>query len=83
MCTGRAERFREAAKFDAKADALAATIDQMAPDLLAVQEVGDPDALADVLSRIGGTCNRERQRWRAGHPGRDSFAHNTKAGSAF
>jgi endonuclease/exonuclease/phosphatase family metal-dependent hydrolase len=46
---------RDQAAYDAKLDALAATIGAIAPDVLAVQEVGDPAALDDLTARIGGT----------------------------
>jgi endonuclease/exonuclease/phosphatase family metal-dependent hydrolase len=45
---------RDAAIYDAKLAALAAVIDRLAPDVLAVQEVGDPDALADLVDRLEG-----------------------------
>jgi endonuclease/exonuclease/phosphatase family metal-dependent hydrolase len=41
-------------EYDAKLDSLAATITDLAPDLLAVQEVGDPDALDDLVTRLDG-----------------------------
>jgi hypothetical protein len=31
----------------------------MAPDVLALQEIGDPEALDDVLGRVGGTWHVE------------------------
>lgn len=40
--------------YQAKLTALADTIDVLAPDVLAVQEVGDLDALADLAERAGG-----------------------------
>jgi endonuclease/exonuclease/phosphatase family metal-dependent hydrolase len=43
-----------AAAYDAKLAALAETISALAPDLLAVQEVGDPAALGDLASAVGG-----------------------------
>jgi predicted extracellular nuclease len=46
---------RDQAAYDAKLDALARTIAAIAPDVLAVQEVGDPAALDDLTERIGGT----------------------------
>jgi endonuclease/exonuclease/phosphatase family metal-dependent hydrolase len=46
---------RDQAAYDAKLDALAATIQAMGPDVLAVQEVGDPAALDDLTERVGGT----------------------------
>jgi endonuclease/exonuclease/phosphatase family metal-dependent hydrolase len=46
---------RDQAAYDAKLDALAAAIEQIRPDVLAVQEVGDPAALDDLTGRVGGT----------------------------
>jgi endonuclease/exonuclease/phosphatase family metal-dependent hydrolase len=46
---------RDRAAYDAKLDALAGTIAAIAPDVLAVQEVGDPAALDDLTERVGGT----------------------------
>lgn len=43
------------AAYSAKLDALAATITALDPDVLAVQEVGDPDALDDLATEAGGT----------------------------
>ena len=40
--------------YQAKLKALAETITALAPDVLAVQEVGDPEALADLMGRLGG-----------------------------
>ncbi|MGL5823477.1 MAG: endonuclease/exonuclease/phosphatase family protein, partial [Nocardioides sp.] len=40
--------------YQGKLDSLAATITELSPDVLAVQEVGDPDALDDLAQRIGG-----------------------------
>ncbi len=40
--------------FEAKLTGLANTINAQAPDLLAVQEVGDPDALDDLVERLDG-----------------------------
>ncbi|WP_416967268.1 endonuclease/exonuclease/phosphatase family protein [Streptomyces sp. 4F14] len=45
---------KDEAAYDAKLAALAETITALAPDLLGVQEVGDPDALADLLDVVGG-----------------------------
>jgi endonuclease/exonuclease/phosphatase family metal-dependent hydrolase len=42
------------AAYEAKLAALATTIAGIEPDVLAVQEVGDPDALADLADRLGG-----------------------------
>lgn len=43
------------AAYDAKLGTLAATISDLAPDVLAVQEVLDPLALADLVDLLGGT----------------------------
>ena len=40
--------------YEAKLEALAATINAAAPDVLGVQEVGDPLALADLVERLTG-----------------------------
>ena len=45
--------------YDAKLDALAATIATLAPDVLALQEIGDPACLDDLLTRVGGTWHTE------------------------
>jgi endonuclease/exonuclease/phosphatase family metal-dependent hydrolase len=42
------------ALYDDKLDQLAATITSIAPDVLAVQEVGQPAALADLVARLPG-----------------------------
>jgi endonuclease/exonuclease/phosphatase family metal-dependent hydrolase len=47
------------AEYDAKLDALAATITRMDPHVLAVQEVGDPVALRELADRVGGTWHIE------------------------
>jgi endonuclease/exonuclease/phosphatase family metal-dependent hydrolase len=41
--------------FDAKLDALARVLTDEAPDLVGVQEIGDEDAFAALLDRLGGT----------------------------
>ncbi|MFD4323635.1 endonuclease/exonuclease/phosphatase family protein [Nocardioides sp. NPDC058538] len=46
-------------EYDAKLDALAATIKDLDPSVLAVQEVGDPEALADLVGRLGGAWHTE------------------------
>jgi len=43
------------AAHQAKLTALAGTITELAPDVLAVQEVGDPEALANLAERLVGT----------------------------
>jgi endonuclease/exonuclease/phosphatase family metal-dependent hydrolase len=45
---------RDPAAYDAKLDALAGVITTIAPDVLAVQEVGNAEALADLGERVGG-----------------------------
>ena len=47
------------AAYEAKLAALAATITGLAPDVLAVQEIGDPDALADLIKRLDGMWHSE------------------------
>ena len=42
------------AAYEAKLDTLAATITVLAPDVLAVQEVGQPEALDDLVGRLPG-----------------------------
>jgi predicted extracellular nuclease len=42
------------AAYKAKLQALAATINTIEPDVLAIQEVGNPDALADLAAEAGG-----------------------------
>lgn len=44
-----------AGAYEAKLTALAGGIDALAPDVLAVQEVGDPAALDDLVDRLEGT----------------------------
>ena len=41
--------------YEAKLTTLAATIAQLSPDVLAVQEVGQPEALGDLVDRLGGS----------------------------
>lgn len=43
------------ATYEAKLKALAETITELAPDVLAVQEVGEPEALGDLVDRLAGT----------------------------
>ena len=45
---------RTEAAYDKKLQALAATIDRIRPDVLGVQEVGEPGALADLVDRLDG-----------------------------
>src|SRR5215210_6713087 len=42
------------ALYEAKLEGLAAVINAQTPDVLGVQEVGDPDALADLLALLEG-----------------------------
>ena len=44
--------------YDEKLDGLAAVINAEAPHALGVQEIGDPDALDDLESRLNGTWHR-------------------------
>src|SRR5262249_35981349 len=44
--------------YDAKLQGLAATINDEAPDALALQEIGDPAALDDLVQRLQGNWNR-------------------------
>lgn len=46
------------AVYDAKLQGLASTITDEAPDALAVQEIGDPAALDDLVQRLTGTWHR-------------------------
>lgn len=46
-------------EYQAKLDLLAATITSIAPDVLAVQEVGDPEALADLVGELDGRWHTE------------------------
>lgn len=41
-------------EYESKLDALASTITDLAPDVLAVQEVGDPHTLDDLVERLNG-----------------------------
>ncbi|HEU0089701.1 MAG TPA: endonuclease/exonuclease/phosphatase family protein [Pseudonocardiaceae bacterium] len=45
--------------YEAKLTVLAMTISTLAPDVLAVQEVGNPEALADLVQRLEGTWHGE------------------------
>ena len=46
-------------EYQVKLDALASAITRMDPDVLAVQEVGDPVALGELADRVGGTWHIE------------------------
>jgi len=47
--------------YTAKLEALARTITGLDPDVLAIQEVGDPDALRDLTTRLEGRIYRGRR----------------------
>jgi endonuclease/exonuclease/phosphatase family metal-dependent hydrolase len=47
------------AEYDAKLDALASAITRMDPDVLALQEGGDPVPLQELADRVGGTWHIE------------------------
>jgi len=47
------------AQYEAKLAASAATIGQVAPDVLGVQEVGSPQALGDLVARLDGDWHTE------------------------
>src|SRR5687768_6547253 len=47
------------ATYQAKLDALAGVINGLAPDVLAVQDVGDPEALADLAGKLNGSWHVE------------------------
>jgi endonuclease/exonuclease/phosphatase family metal-dependent hydrolase len=46
-------------EYTEKLDALSVVITELAPDVLAVQEVGDPEALADLADSLGGPWKTE------------------------
>jgi endonuclease/exonuclease/phosphatase family metal-dependent hydrolase len=50
---------RDEAAYEAKLAALATAIEAIAPDVLAVQEVGDREALDDLVARVGGPWHVE------------------------
>lgn len=52
---GRPGRAENQAAYDAKLTTLAATITAAAPDVLAVQEVGEPAGLDDLVARLPGS----------------------------
>jgi endonuclease/exonuclease/phosphatase family metal-dependent hydrolase len=55
--------------YDEKLAALAARINAIAPDVLGVQEVGDPDALADLVTLLDGDWQTALSgHFEAGHP---------------
>jgi len=65
---------RTKAVYDAKLDGLARVIDAIGPDVLAVEEVGDPAALADLVERLDGDWHVDTSSvFEAGHPIRVGF----------
>jgi endonuclease/exonuclease/phosphatase family metal-dependent hydrolase len=64
--------------YRAKLEGLAATINAQAPDALALQEIGDPDALDDLVAQLDGSWHRHlsthpdqrgiRVAWLSPHP---------------
>src|SRR5437764_718774 len=48
-----------AAVYDNKLQGLAKAINEQAPDALAVQEIGDPAALDDLVALLNGTWQRQ------------------------
>lgn len=46
-------------EYEGKLDALAETIGRLEPDVLAIQEVGDPEALDDLVTRLDGRWHTE------------------------
>ena len=54
---GEGDGPRDQPAYERKLDALAGTIGELDPDVLAVQEVGDPRALDDLVERLGGSWN--------------------------
>lgn len=65
---------RDDAVYRQKLDGLAARIDQMAPDLLGVEEVGSADALNDLVALLSGEWHVElSQHFDAHHPIRVGF----------
>jgi endonuclease/exonuclease/phosphatase family metal-dependent hydrolase len=60
---------KDQAAYDAKLDSLAATIKAAEPDVLGVQEVGDPAALAELATRLGPEWQSvTAQHFEADHP---------------
>jgi endonuclease/exonuclease/phosphatase family metal-dependent hydrolase len=65
---------KDDATYEAKLAALAATITSSAPDVLGVQEVGDPDALDDLVKLLPGEWHRHlSENFEDGHPIRVGF----------
>ena len=57
FCPGADAGPSDQGSYDAKLTTLANTIRLLSPDVLAVQEVGDPAALDDLRARLGGAWN--------------------------
>ncbi|MFC6879065.1 MULTISPECIES: endonuclease/exonuclease/phosphatase family protein [Actinomadura] len=65
---------RDQAAYEAKLDGLAALIGRSGADVLAVQEVGDPAALAELTRRLGEDWRQvASERFESGHPIRVGF----------
>ena len=65
---------RTTSVYDAKLAGLARIIDAIGPDVLAVEEVGDPDALGDLVARLGGDWRVDTSDvFEANHPIRVGF----------
>jgi hypothetical protein len=56
---GDGEGRPDPAAYEAKLEALRTTITTIGPDVLAVQEVGDPEALDDLIARLPGEWAKE------------------------
>ena len=70
------------AVYDQKLDALAAVIEAMKPDVLAVEEVGDPEALSDLVARLDGDWHVETSTvFEPQHPIRVGFLSRTAISS--
>jgi endonuclease/exonuclease/phosphatase family metal-dependent hydrolase len=60
--------------YEAKLEAMGEVITELAPDVLAVQEVGDPEALGDLVARLPGSWHiTTSQVFEADHPIRVGF----------
>src|SRR5262245_41598255 len=55
---GQASGPTDQAVYDAKLQGLAAVINAQNPDALALQEIGNPDALDDLVQQLNGTWHR-------------------------
>lgn len=68
------------AAYEAKLEALAKTIGKIDPDVLAVQEVGDPEALADLRERLGDDWRAESSKFPDGRGIRVAFLSRLELG---